>query len=122
MFQDTALTSEEIREVTIETLSEVVDLKVEGEAYTKEDILHTLVAAAADHTTIEQACEDLENGCHSNTVRHRLQGLEVDEVETQVNAGVISTLPLKLDRKRWKVAVDLTLHPYYGEVTDSLRD
>ena len=78
MSQDTPLTSEEIREVTIETLSEVVELKVEGEVYTKEDILHILVAAAADHTTIEQACGELENGCHSNTVRHRLQGLQVD--------------------------------------------
>jgi len=122
MSQETTLTSEEIREVTIETLSEVVELKVEGEVYTKEDILHTLVAAAADQTTIEQACEDLENGCHSNTVRYRLQGLEVDEVEAQLHAGLISAIPLKLDRKSWKVAVDITLHPYYGEVTDSLRD
>ena len=122
MSQDTPLTSEEIREVTIETLSEVVELKVEGEVYTKEDILHTLVAAAADHTTIEQACGELENGCHSNTVRHRLQGLQVDEVEAQLNAGLVSAIPLKLDRKRWKVAIDLTLHPYYGEVTDTLRD
>ena len=122
MSQDTTLTSEEIREVTLETLSEVVELKVEGEVYTQEDILHTLVAAAADHTTIEQACEDLENGCHSTTVRYRLQGLERDEGEAQLNAGLISAIPLKLDRKRWKVAGDIPLHPYYGEVTDSLRD
>jgi len=122
MSQDTPLTSEEIREVTLETLSEEVELKVEGEIYTKEDILHTLVAAAADQTTLEQACGDLENGCHSNTVRHRLQGLQVDEVEVQLNAGLVFALPLKLDRKRWKVAIDITLHPYYGEVTDSLRD
>lgn len=122
MLQDTPLTSEEIREVTVETLSEVVDLKVEGEVYTKEDILHTLVAAAADHTTSEQACGELENGCHSNTVRHRLHGLEVEEVEAQLNAGLVCAIPLKLERKRWKVAIDLTLHPYYGKVTDPLRD
>ena len=41
MSQETPLTSEEIREVTLETLSEVVDLKVEGEVYPKEDILST---------------------------------------------------------------------------------
>lgn len=122
MSQDTPLTSEEIREVTLETLSEVVELKVEGAVYTKEDILQTLVAAAADHTTLEQACGELENGCHSNTVRHRLHGLEVEEVEVQLNAGLVGAIPLKLDGKRWKVAIDLTLHPYYGEVTDSLRD
>jgi hypothetical protein len=118
----TALTSTEIHESTIETLSEVIELKVEGEVYNKEDILNILVAVAADQTTIEQACEDLDNGCHPNTVRNQLKGLEVDEVEAQINEGLISAISINLKKRGWKVAVDLTLHPYYGQVTEENQD
>jgi hypothetical protein len=116
------LTSKEIREATIETLSEVIEVKVDGEVYNKEDILNILVATAADRATIEQTCEDLDKGCHSNTVRNQLKGLEVDEVEAQINEGLISAISINLSKRSWKVAVDLTLHPYYGQVTEEIQD
>lgn len=122
MSKVTALTSKDIQEATIETLSEVIELKGEGEIYTKEDILNVLVAAAAERTTIEQACEDLDNICHSNTARNQLKGLKVEEVEAQINKGLISAISLNLHKRSWKIAIDLTLHPYYGKVTEQLQE
>lgn len=52
MVKDTILNSKKIREATMDTLSEVIELKVDGDVYNKEDILHILVVAAADRTTL----------------------------------------------------------------------
>jgi hypothetical protein len=117
-----AITSQEIQEVTIETLSEVIELKVDGDVYNKEDILNILVAASAERSTIKQICADLDNGCHDNTVRNQLKGLKVEEVEAQINEGLLSTISINLNKKCWKVAIDLTLHPYYGQVTEDIQD
>ena len=118
----TVLTSKEIQEATIETLSKVIELKVDGDVYHKEDIFNILVAAAAEQATIEQICKELDKGCHSNTVRNHLKELMVEEVETQINKGLISVIPINLGKKSWKAAIDLTLHPFYGQVTDDIQD
>jgi hypothetical protein len=122
MSKVTALTSKEIRETTIDTLSEVITLKADGDIYNKEDMLNILVAAAADRTTIEQACVDLDKGCHSNTVRNQVKDLKVKDVEAQINEGLISAISRNLSKRSWKVAIDVTLCPYYGQVTEEIRE
>ncbi|MFQ5858300.1 MAG: ISH3 family transposase [Anaerolineae bacterium] len=120
--QQLALTSETVRHLGLSVLEEHLPLHgnsdPQAETVTSQDCLSVLLYAAAHQTSIEQAASQLETGPHPNTVRNRIDLLNIAELEVQLNAGMRSRLPSNLlDRPR-RIAIDLTYIPYYGQVTE----
>ena len=112
------LSALEIHRLTQETLQACFELEREGCAYSAEDIWDVLLAAAAEHTTVETVCDELE-GPSANTVRTALRGVLPDderttELEGQLNEMLVSHLPEKLLTKKLPCAADLVYIPYHG--------
>lgn len=79
------------------------------------EIFSVLLYAAAHGTPIEQGCAALEQAPHPNTVRDILAGVQVAELEDQLNQALAQGLPKGLSKRPLEVAVDLKLVPYYGQ-------
>jgi len=114
--QHDLLTSQEVWEITHQTLSEHVRLDVSGDVYEKGDILDVLLQAASTAGTIESACEALEDIGTGNGIRYHLNTVSLAELETDLNASLLAHAPHRLFQTARKVAVDLVLVPYYGTV------
>lgn len=93
-----------------------------SEEFTSQDFLSVLLYAAANRTSIEGAATQLATGPHPNTLRNRIAELKFDDLEARINAGLRSRLPPKFFDIPRRVAIDLTLIPYYGEVTEENQE
>ena len=111
--------AEQVRALTVRHLTTVLPLNVTGYAYSDGDIYSLLVAAAAEQRSLESVSHQFVGAPSANLVRHYLDDrllwmLPVDELEDRMNALLTSCLPPGLVGKRVRVAVDVTLLPYYG--------
>jgi putative transposase len=105
--------------VTVRQLTEILPLGVAGYAYSDTDIYTLLVAAAAGQRSLESASHQFVGGPSANLVRHYLGDgllwpLTVEELEERMNALLTACLPPGLVGRRARLAIDLTLLPYYG--------
>lgn len=75
--QDTIeLTSEQVLNITVETLTAHLDLDVQGHNYTSVDIWRVLTTASAQARAIEARTQQLDAAPSANTIRYHLrQGL-----------------------------------------------
>jgi hypothetical protein len=64
-----------VYELTSEVLQEYFELDMSHSLYEARDILDVLVAAAMQQTTVETACDLLENASSANTVRNAVKAL-----------------------------------------------
>lgn len=121
--QGRGLTSQEVRDEAMSRLIQGVDLdRPDGARYGPGELLGVLLYAAAHRTTIEQACKALEEAPHSNTVRGALAPLDLKNLESELNAVLVSTWPDGLLQSPLEIAIDLTLIPYYGEARPGEED
>lgn len=106
-----------VHAVTLDALVHTVTLDIAGEEYTPKDVLNVVLVAAAKGTTIQQAAKELKTAPHPNTVRYHADKFEIDTIETELNDGLIESLPKRMRKGfgRWNIAVDITLIPYYGK-------
>jgi len=114
------LTSPEVLELTIETLMEYLNLIVESDEYTQEDVWRILVSASAQASTVEDTTRKLKDAPCANTVRaHLKEGLltrmELQALEEEINELLVAHLPPRIIGYRHRIAVDLVFLPYYGE-------
>lgn len=115
----TKITAEQIRALTVEVLTEHLPLAVEGYRYTDADLYHVLVAAAVQQRSIESVAQQLADAPSANLVRHYLADRlflcqDLDALEAQCHAVLVARLPADLRGRRHRLAIDLTLLPYYG--------
>lgn len=117
------LTYQEVLDEAMRRLMEGVDLsRPEGAQYGAEDLWGVLLHAAAQQTTVEQACRALDKAPHSNTVRGALTVLPLSQLEPALNEVLPDTWPKNLLRRPLEVAIDLKLIPYYGEAKPGEED
>jgi putative transposase len=114
-----ALTSEDTLKYSIALLQEhLTFLTHQGRHWQTDDIWRSLVAAAAQGTSIEAACNDWVQGPDSNTVRAVLRqcvdNARFAEIEAATNACLLSAVPRWLRRHAVEVALDLHEEPFYG--------
>jgi putative transposase len=112
-----------VRAVTVRQLVDALPLGVDGYAYTDADIYTLLVAAAAEQRSLESVSHRFVSGPSANLVRHylaerMLEPLAVEELEERVNALLAACLPPGLVGRQVRIAIDLTLLPYYGSYAD----
>jgi hypothetical protein len=117
--RSTKITAEHLRALTVQALSEHLPLAVAGYRSTDADLYHVLVAAAVQQRSIESVAQQLVDAPSANLVRHyladRLFGRQdLDALEARCNALLVARLPADLRGRRHRVAIDLTLLPYYG--------
>jgi hypothetical protein len=124
MILEYELTAEDVRQMVMKTLTEHLSLKTEGYRCETKMTLNVLLKAAADNSSIEAACAELEQVATSNTVREQLNtALDVADLrqhECELNAALASAIPTHLLRSGLAIAIDLHDEPFYGK-TPELR-
>jgi hypothetical protein len=81
-------------------------------------VLNILLRAAARSISVSAACRDLANAPSDQAVMTALEaGLPktLSVLERRLNEALTGQLPRRLRRRRWQVAIDWHLTPYYGQ-------
>src|SRR5688572_22384304 len=97
-------------------------LKNHGWKCTAAVVWSVVVRAAARMTSVWAACRDLANAPSGQAVFNALQdGLpkSLPMLEHRLNCALTDHLPRNLRRRRWRVAMDWHLVPYYGQPLNS---
>src|SRR5438093_11633855 len=113
------ITGAHVRQLAVEVLSEHLPLVVEGDRYTTADVYQVLLAAAVQQRSLESVCQELVGAPRANTIRYHvaeqvLYREELDTLEAQCHALLTTHLPEDVRRRPQRLAIDLTLLPYYG--------
>jgi hypothetical protein len=109
------LTAQQVHQMALETLKSNLELSSAGEKSSADNVLDILLSAAANQTSIDRECDELEGVPSPNTVRGVLRdSLEIQTLERQLNKAVGQDLNPAHWRDPQHVAVDLVDIPYYG--------
>jgi putative transposase len=115
----TAVTAEQVRSMTVELLSRELPLGWAGYQYTDADVYNVLTLAAAEQRSIDSVCQQLLAAPSANLVRQILAARlwsrhDLEVLEARCNALLVAYLPAEVQRRPQRLAIDLTLLPYYG--------
>jgi len=113
------VTAEQLRQLTVGLLAEHLPLGLQGYRYSDGDIFSVVVAAAAQGRSIDRACAQLRTAPSATRVRETLAERlfarhDLDTLEARLNALLVDHLPDGVRTAPQRVAIDLTLLPYYG--------
>ena len=89
-----------------------------GPKCTVTTLLQVLFYAAAQLCSLFAACGRLRDTPSDQAIRDALAALcpEAETLEQQLNASFAAQLPKAVKkRRRWRLAIDLNLRPYYGQ-------
>lgn len=88
-----------------------------GPKCTVTTLLQIMFYAAAQLCSIFAACGRLRDAPSDQAVRDALAALcpEAETLEQQLNASFAAQLPKAVTKRRWRLAIDLNLRPYYGQ-------
>jgi putative transposase len=124
MILEHELKAEHIRDCTMKTLTEHLTLEANGYCCTAEMIFDVILKASAERSSIEAACDDLEDVADSNTIRDHLNtALDIDQLreqEAEVNAALADSIPVSMKRDGLEIAIDFHDEPFYGKRPDLL--
>ncbi len=116
--QPICLTDQQTLHDTILVGQQHIPLSANGYRCQTDDLWRILLAAAANKTTIEATCADLERAPDANTVRgylnEQLPPSAIPKLEQQLNDLLRSLLPDWLRARPQEIAVDFHDEPYYG--------
>lgn len=92
-------------------------LKDHGPKCTALCIIALLLKAAARMCSVYAACRDLADAASDQAVRNALDAMlpEIDELQKRINQTLTTGLPKRVYRYPRRVAIDVTLIPYYGQ-------
>ncbi|MBI3964700.1 MAG: hypothetical protein HY329_03610 [Chloroflexi bacterium] len=113
----TTITAEQVATMTVNLLRQTWRFDWDGYRYTEADRYRVLLAAAAQHQSLERTCAQLVNAPSANWVRQMLNELVLDEndvetLEAELNDLLWQKLPPGLLTQPLRLALDLTLQPY----------
>ena len=104
----------ETLEEVIDCLTEHLEIPMQG-ACDQKTLFEILVRAASQNESVEQTCNTLEDVPGGNNVRYHLEKLdEIEALEHNLNEALQSRIPPRIRGGKHKIAIDLTLSPYYG--------
>jgi hypothetical protein len=117
------LTQQQVHQMALETLKSHLDLSSRGNQSSADNVLDILLGAAANCTSIDRECDELEGAPSANTVRSVLRdSLDLQTLEAQLNQALGQHLQPMYWQKPQPVAVDLVDVPYHGTARDSLDE
>ena len=88
-----------------------------GPKCTVTTLLQVMFYAAAQLCSLFAACCRLRDAPSDQAVRDALVALcpSAEKLEQQLNASFAAQLPRAVKKRRWRLAIDLHLRPYYGQ-------
>jgi len=112
-----SISSREVHDRAASTIQEHVRLTDHGRKCTASTIISILLYAAARITSVFDACQRLAAAPSDQALRDALRATlpPIDDLEQRLNAGLAADLPKRLRKRRYPMAIDLTLIPYHGE-------
>lgn len=119
------ITSREVHSCTLEWLLQAKLLKDHGWLCTAPVVWNVVLRAAARMTSLFAACRDLADGPSDQAVLNALaDGMPktLSVLEHRLNCALTANLPRGLSRRRWQVAIDWHLTPYYGQPDKSRNE
>lgn len=120
-----SLSSSEVHRWTLDWLLQAKLVKDHGWRCTAVVVLNVVLRAAARSISISAACRDLSDGPSDQAVMTALDdGLPktLSVLERKLNEALTYDLPRGMRRRRWAVAIDWHLSPYYGQPHESLNE
>jgi len=111
------ITSREVHDHTASTIQNHIQLTDHGRKCTASLLITILLYAASRITSIYDACQRLAAVPSDQALRDALRATlpPINELERRLNAGLAAELPKALRKRRYPMAIDLTLLPYHGE-------
>ena len=112
------ITPQEIYRYAANVLEPHLQWRDPGSKCTVNKLLQILFYAAAQLCSVYAACRRLREAPSDQAVRDALVALcpEAETLEQGLNASFAAQLPKAVKkRRRWKLAIDLHLRPYYGQ-------
>jgi hypothetical protein len=88
-----------------------------GPKCTVTTLLQVMFYAAAPLCSLFAACSRLRDAPSDQAVRDALAALcpPAETLEQRLNASFAAQLPSAVKKRRWRLAIDLNLRPYYGQ-------
>jgi putative transposase len=111
------LTPKDIYRYAASVLQPHLQWQDHGPKCTVTTLLQVLFYAAAQVCSIFAACGRLRDAPSDQAVRDALAALcpPAETLEQQLNASFAAQLPKAVKNRRWRLAIDLNLRPYYGQ-------
>lgn len=116
-----SITDTQVHTTVNEILQQIFPtVKVNGYSYHAQDLWNVLVYASATRESIHSVCQRLSEAPSSNwlytTLKHTVVTPDdLPGLTQRLNDGLAATLPPGLTKRAQKVAIDLTLIPFYGD-------
>jgi hypothetical protein len=123
--KNSIVSSTEVHQWALQWLLDAKLLKDHGWLCTATVVWNVVLRAAARMTSVFAACRDLANAPSAQAVFDALEdGLPrtLPVLEKRLNWALTNTWPRRLRRRRWQVAIDWHLQPYYGEPARSRNE
>lgn len=110
------ITPQEIYRYAANVLQPHLQWQDHGPKCTVTTLLQVLFYAAAQLCSLFAACSRLRDAPSDQAVRDALAALcpPAETLEQQLNASFAAQLPKTVTHRRWRLAIDLNLRPYYG--------
>lgn len=119
------ISSSQVHQCASSWLREGVKLKDHGWKCTSAVVWSVVLRAAAQMTSISAACRDLSGAPSDEAVFTALEeGLPrtLRALENQLHGALTNHVPNRVRRRRWPVAIDWHLIPYYGQPQSSRNE
>jgi hypothetical protein len=116
--KNSILSSTEVHQWALQWLLQARLLKDHGPLCTAVVVWNVVLRAAARMISVFAACRDLANAPSQQAVFNALEdGLPrtLQVLEKRLNGALTTSWPRRLRRRRWPVAIDWHLVPYYGQ-------
>ena len=117
--------STEVHAWTLDWLMQAKLLKDHGWRCTAAVVLNVVLRAATRSISISAACRDLSGAPSDQAMLTALdEGLPktLPVLERRLNEALTGQLPRRMQRRRWQVAIDWHLSPYYGQPYQSRNE
>lgn len=117
MRSNDSISSKEIYKYAMNTIHPHMSIRDYGPKCKANKLIEILLYAAAHRSSISRTCQDLQETPTDQAVRDALTSFypECDSLERELNEVLAHQLPHSLRKRRWCMAIDLTLLPYHGE-------
>jgi len=111
------ITSREVHDRAASTLQRHIQLTDHGPKCRASLLITILLYAASRITSVFDACQRLAGAPSDQALRDALRATlpSISVLEQRLNAGLAADLPKALRKRRYPMAIDLTLLPYHGE-------
>ena len=111
------ITSRDVHDRAASTLQRHIQLTDHGPKCRASLLITILLYAASRITSVFDACQRLAGVPSDQALRDALRATlpSISVLEQRLNAGLAADLPKALRKRRYPMAIDLTLLPYHGE-------